>query len=100
MRMIIFCNVGSLALGLAAWGTAVAAIRAKRSGQLLSVGSFACCCAALILQFLEIRIRVDHGDLSAVMDTIGATLTGAVVLTVVTVLLNLAACGRRALGGV
>lgn len=99
MSTIIFCNVGSLALGLAAWGTA-AAIRAKRRGQLLSVGSFACCCAALVLQFLEIRIRVDHGDLSAVMDTIGATLTGAVVLTVVTVLLNLAACGQRALGGV
>ena len=96
MSTIILCNVGSLALGLAAWGIAVAAIRANRREGLLSAGSFACC-GALILQFLEIRTRVEHGDLSAVMDTIGATLTGAVVLSVVTVLLNLvnlAGCRR------
>ena len=97
MSTIILCNVGSLALGLAAWGIAVAAIRANRREGLLSAGSFACCCGALILQFLGIRTRVEHGDLSAVMDTIGATLTGAVVLSVVTVLLNLvnlAGCRR------
>ena len=42
--------------------------------------SFCCCVAALFLQFLEIRYRVQIRDFAGLMDTIGAIVVAAVVL--------------------
>jgi len=78
----MYYNLGSLALGFTAWGLG---LTRKKYSQF---ASFACCCAALVLQFLEIKRRCALNDWSAVNDTIGGICFAAVVLVAVTLLLN------------
>ena len=60
-----------------------------RNPFLHSVGSFACCAAALCNMLFSIQRRVAHGDFGGIEDTIGALIAMAVALALVTVLLNL-----------
>lgn len=97
-------NLGSLLLGLTAWGLGLAAWamsllrlggRGRSWGEVLSLGSFSACAAALCLQFFEICRRVELHDFSALMDTSEALAKVAVVLVVITLLLNFGAAACR-----
>jgi hypothetical protein len=77
-------NVSSLLLGLTAWGFAIAGIRRRK----ISLTSFALCLTALVLQFMELTHRARIGDVSAILDTVGAVTLAAAVLSAGTVLLN------------
>lgn len=91
--MAYFYNIGSIALGLAAWAIALAAIVRSKSGKGASMvypgASFCACSLALLLQIFELNRRVEINDLSAVMDTIRAIAFAASTLIIVTVILNL-----------
>lgn len=83
MQMSVYYSIGSILLGLAAWGIPYAARGKVRNFGGLSKYvflSFCCCVAALFLQFLEIRYRVQIRDFAGLMDTIGAIVVAAVVL--------------------
>ena len=86
-------NVGSLILGVCAWlfgGLALFAPN-RAVAHRNTVVSFVLCVLSLVLQLFEIDRRVLIGDYAAVEDTIRAVLIASVVLTFVTVILNLAA---------
>jgi len=91
--MSVFFNSASLILGFAAWVFAIAAI-VKRSRYCLSFASLTACTLSLVFQILEINNRVNLGDFSAIMDTIGAVVLASVVMSSVTVIINLAALFR------
>ncbi len=83
MQMSVYYSIGSILLGLAAWWIPYAARGKVRNFGGLSKYvflSFCCCVAALFLQFLEIRYRVQIRDFAGLMDTIGAIVVAAVVL--------------------
>lgn len=84
-------NIGSLILGLAAWGIPLFAIGKKYRFALCCVGSLSCCAVSLMLQLLEIKRRVDLSDWSALMDTMGAVVLAAVVLIAGVLVINFAA---------
>ena len=77
-------NVSSLLLGLAAWGFAIAGLKRRR----MSLTSFALCLLALVFQFAELTHRAQIGDVSAILDTVGAVTMAAAVLSAGTLLLN------------
>ena len=77
-------NVSSLLLGLTAWSFAIAGIRRRK----ISLTSFALCLTALVLQFMELTHRARIGDVSAILDTVGAVTLAAAVLSAGTMLLN------------
>lgn len=83
-------NVLSLALGILTLGFSIHSIRV-RFCPTCCILSFTCCCGALLGQLLEVRRRVEISDWSALMDTMDAVIFAAVVLFVLTVLLNLLA---------
>jgi len=89
-------NLGSLVLGLGAWGFALSSMAAPRAAvsHRRSVFSFCFCTVSLLFQLLEIGRRVSLGDYAGIEDTIRAVLLASAVLTAVTILLNLAAYGR------
>ena len=81
--MSVYYSIGSIFLGLAAWWIPYAARgKVRNFGGLSKYDflSFCCCVAALFLQFLEIRYRVQIRDFAGLMDTIGAIVVAAVVL--------------------
>lgn len=78
--MSIVCNLGSLVLGLAAWGIPLCAIGRKYRFGICCIGSLSCCVLSFLLQLLEVRNRVRLNDWSALMDTIDAVVAGAVVM--------------------
>ena len=80
-------NLASLALGLAAWALGIRAMARKR----VSLGSFGCCLAALVLQFCELDHRAAIGDVSAILDTVHAITLAAVTLSAGTLGANTAA---------
>lgn len=88
-------NIGSLALGFSAWIIALAANQRGKHREVLIFSSFGCTCAALLLQFLEIKRRAELGDWPAIEDTIEGVIFGAVVLIGVTLVLNLVALIRK-----
>lgn len=94
--MTIVFNLGSLALGLAAWGLPFLAIGKKDRFGLCCLGSFGCCILSLLLQLFEVKNRVNLEDWSALMDTMHAVTLAAVVMTVVMVVCNLFALLRAA----
>ena len=77
-------NVSSLLLGLTAWGFAIAGLKRRR----MSLTSFALCLLALVFQFAELTHRAQIGDVSAILDTVGAVTQAAAVLSAITLLLN------------
>lgn len=91
-------NLGSFLLGLIAWIVPILAI--KRPGRVTVknclryiIVSFSACAAALCLQLFEINHRVQIQDWSALMDTVGTLIWVAVILAVMTLILNLIAFG-------
>lgn len=86
-------NIASLVLGIGAWILAVLAIitpKADTSHRNIAL-SFSSCVLALVFQLFEINRRVIIGDYAAIEDTIRAVVIAAVVLSVVTVVLNIVA---------
>ena len=91
-------NIESFIFGVIAWCIAFAAIKSKNksiaSGCMVT--SFSLCVLSLFFQFLEIGRRVNNGDYAGIEDTIGAVIFAAGVLSVVTIVLNVAAfVGRQ-----
>ena len=77
-------NVSSLLLGLTAWGFAIAGLKRRR----MSLTSFALCLLSLVPQFAELTHRAQSGDVSAILDTVGAVTQAAAVLSTGTLFLN------------
>ena len=94
-------NLGSLALGLAAWGLPIAAlagasIRAdERRVSAFSALSLAACAAALLLQILYTGHLVSIADWPALLDTHRAVTLASAALVLVTAALNGALLRRR-----
>lgn len=86
-------NIASLVLGICAWIFAFLAIITSKAvtAHRNTALSFSSCVLALVFQLLEINRRVSIGDYSAIEDTIEAVVTETVVLSVVTVVLNVVA---------
>ena len=92
--MTMFCNLGSLALGLLALLVpAVGILRRKYAGA-GAAWSFLLCSLALTLQLVE-AAYLNRTDVSGLMDTINAVAFCAVALTAAALILNLAALLRR-----
>lgn len=89
--MSAMLNVGSLILGLAAWGLPFLAVKKKDQFGMCCLGSFGCCILSLLFQLFEVKNRVNLEDWSALMDTIHAVVLAAVVMIVVMVVCNLIA---------
>ena len=91
--MVVFYNVGSLLLGLVAWIIPLAQLARLRvcSGVADYIVSSSLALLSLTLQFFEIKVRVDQGDWSALMDTVPAQCAVVVLFCSATVLLNVAA---------
>lgn len=51
--------------------------------------SLSACALAVLCQLLLVQSRAEHGDISGILDTIGAEVIISVVLIAVTVILNL-----------
>lgn len=62
-----------------------------RRGMGWSRSSVLCCAAALLFQILEMAHRSAIGDVSAILDTIGAVAAGAGVLVLISAVLNVLA---------
>ena len=73
-------NIGSLILGLAAWGIPLFAVGRKYRFSLCCIGSLSCCAISLLFQLLEVQRRVHLNDWSALLDTTDAVILAAVVL--------------------
>ncbi|WMI80502.1 hypothetical protein [Anaerotignum sp. MB30-C6] len=89
--MSAFLNLGSLVLGVVSWIIPIVAVKQygkRHKVTYFSVYSFTACTMALVFQLFEIRHRVNTGDFSAIMDTIGAITVVSVILIMVTVVLN------------
>lgn len=95
MDMIIRLDLGSIVLGLAAWIFAALGIWWTKRSQGLGLMSYICCSVSLIFQFCGIERRTELSDFSAIEDTIEGIIFCAVVLVVVTALLNVAAILRN-----
>ena len=86
-------NLLSLLLGLVSWGLGAAAV--IRPGiRWTSAVSLLSCCVSLLLQLAEVHRLTELGDWSALMDTMDAVLAAAILLMVVTAVLNLIALFR------
>ena len=86
-------NIGSLTLGLIAWmiPAIVMCKQKKKDGtrKFRVIGaSFISCIMALLLQIFEIRHRVDIHDWTALLDTMDVLSGVAVILVMITVILN------------
>lgn len=92
--MVSFLMLGSLILGLIAWILPVISImkfkKENRNCAVLSIVSFSACTIALYFQIYYNYYLVKIDDISALMDTAGASALLSGVLLVVTVLLNAA----------
>lgn len=80
-------NIGSLAIGLGAWGFGLLALKRRR----ISLLSFGCCLLALVLQFTELTHRAQTGDVVAILDTVRGVTLAAATLSAGTLILNTAA---------
>lgn len=82
-------NIASLVLGLISWIIPIIAIaRCKR----VPLGpGMTCCAAALLLQLMEAKRRVNLSDWSALMDTIDAVVFAALVMLGICLVLHAAA---------
>ena len=85
-------NIGSLILGLFAWMIPVVILLKKNASLRIAIKgivlSFICTSLSLLMQMMETKQLVDRNDWSALMDTQGAVVFGAIVMLVVVVVLN------------
>lgn len=88
MLISVALNVGSLIFGLVAWIVPFLSFKKLNDVTRKIVISFSACVAALCLQFFEMNHRVQVQDWAALMDTMGALKWIAVILSVITILLN------------
>lgn len=95
--LVAMILLGALGLGFLSWGLGIAAL-VRRSEQ-LSVYSLICCILALLLACAYFYGGIQCQDWSALLDTANAMLLAAVVLTVVSLVLNGGTLVRRYLGG-
>lgn len=89
-----FLNMGAVLLGFVSWlcaGKAMGCAHDCRKGTGWSLSSFLFCAVALLFQVLEMAHRAWIGDMSAILDTIGAVAAGAGILVLITAVLNLLA---------
>ena len=91
-------NLGSLLLGLIAWIVPILAMKypiknAVKNCSYFIIISFSACVASLCLQLFEINHRVQIHDWSALMDTTGTLIWVAVILAVITLIINVVALG-------
>ena len=89
-------NVGSLILGLIAWGAPILSlIQYKKASigrySLYAIISFGACVTSLYMQILYTGHLVQISDWTALLDTYGAVISASSILLVVTVLINLIA---------
>ena len=92
--MSMVYNVGSLALGLLAMMIPVIGLLRRRYTGAWAAVSFLGSNLALMLQLME-AARLNRVDISGLLDTINAVAFLAVALTLVVLVLNLAALTRR-----
>ena len=94
---VAMCNVGSILLGLGAWAIPLTQLArvGKGGGGWDHIASFSLALLSLALQFAEIKLRVDGGDWSALMDTVPALCMVVLLFSAVTMLLNIAAARYR-----
>lgn len=87
----------SLSTGIVAWVLGAWAVASKKQRKAcgLSVASLSLCVIALLAQLIELGRLVLKDDLSAVIDTINAVNFAAIVLVVVTLVLNIVAVLRH-----
>ncbi len=93
MLISTLLSLGSLLLGLIAWIVPFLAMKHARKSAVkicsFVIVSFSACVASLCLQLFEINHRVQIQDWSALMDTIGTLIWVAVMLAVITFILNI-----------
>ena len=96
MLSFVSLHLLSLSAGILAWVLGAWAVTSKKQRKAygLSVASLSLCVIALLAQLMELGRLVLKEDLSAVMDTINAVNFAAIVLVVVTLVLNVAAVLR------
>ena len=93
---VAMCNVGSILLGLGAWAIPLAQLACvRKDGGWDHVASFSLAMLSLTLQFFELKVRVNDGDWSALMDTVPALCMVVVLFGSATILLNIAAARLR-----
>ena len=93
--MTILYNLSALGLGLTAWIIGTVLIFAKRRHPWFMLTSFACMGCAMVIEFYELRHRIEIGDLSAVMDIYPTMAWVTLVLLVITVGLNAVALLKK-----
>ena len=86
--MTILYNLSAFGLGLTAWIIGAVLIFTKRRHPWFMLTSFACMGSAMVIEYYELRHRIEIGDLSAVMDIYPTMAWVTLVLLVVTVGLN------------
>jgi len=94
--MSAFLNLGSIILGIISWIIPIIATKQYKNNVMkryfkLSIVSFSSCLASLCLQLFEINYRVQVQDWSALMDTIGTLKWVVVILSSITIFLNIVA---------
>lgn len=96
LQVSMIYNIGSIILGLVAWGFGGLAITRKniRVSYACSTTSFGMCIISLLFQLLEVGNRVSIEDLSAIYDTINAVIMAAAILIIITFVLNVIALIR------
>ncbi|MCA0984394.1 hypothetical protein LCL89_10085 [Halobacillus yeomjeoni] len=86
-------NIGSLVLGIIAWGVPVVSLmkdkkRGSRHWMAVSILSFSACGISLCFQLFYTYHKVVVQDWAALMDTMYAVSAASAVLLIVTILLN------------
>lgn len=81
-------NLSALALGLTAWIIGFCLIFSRKRRPWFMLTSLACMGTAMVLEYYELRHRLEIGDLSAVMDIYPTMAWVTLVLLTVTVGLN------------
>ncbi|MEA5083001.1 MAG: hypothetical protein VB018_02480 [Lachnospiraceae bacterium] len=93
--MSTFLNLGSLILGIISWIPPSIAIKQysnenSEKHRKFCIISFSSCLASMYLQFFEINRLVQIQDWASLMDITGTLRWIAVMLAVITILLNIA----------
>lgn len=86
--MTAFFNLSALGLGLTAWIIGVCLIFCRNQHPWFMLTSFTCMGAAMVLEYYELRHRIELNDLSAVMDIYPTMAWVTLILLVGTVVLN------------